>query len=343
MGLTDELREYAASQGVDLVGCTSAAPFAGTRRWQESDPRNILPGAESVVVAACYMYTGEANTPSEPGVPRGRFGPWTVQGLATARYAGEVVREFFAERGFRVAGAESLPIKMAAVRSGAAKYGKNTIVHADGFGSYLKFGAVVTDAELDCRENPIQTSDCGDCEDCVKACPTGALDEPFVLNTDRCITAWFWGDPIPREDREKIGNLIFRCSFCQDACPMNKELKPRSGFPFEFEPKSSSPELIPLLLGDEDDYRRILPEFPMEAGIATVRRNAAIALGNSDDQAAVEPLIEVLCSGGPRIRAAAAWALGKLGGTTAASALSRTLPSEEDADVQEEIEAALRQ
>jgi epoxyqueuosine reductase len=341
MASSGELRAYATAHGVDLVGCTSASPFMVGPQQRRVDPRSFLPDAESVVVAACYTYGFETCEQSVPGAPRGRFGPWTRASLAASHYGQEVLKGFLEGQGYGVALTNEIPYKMAAVRSGIACYGKNCIVHADGFGSYLEPAAVVTNAKLDCTDQPIESSDCGSCTACVEACPAQALVRPYQLDVDRCICGWLWGRPIPRDQREKVGRYIFRCGYCQDACPKNQQLKPRASFPFELEDKRDRPELIPLLLGDRDTLCSALPSFVMEAGLDNIRRNVAIALGNSGDAAAVPALIEAIQFDPPRVRAAAAWALGRLGGAQAEQALQKARNSEADQKVHEETEVAL--
>lgn len=342
MTLTDELRNYAGSRGVDLVGCTPARPLKVGDNGEPFDPHRFLPNARCCVVAACYVYGFERPEPSRPGSPRGKFGPWTRASLAAWHYGETVVKEFLERRGYKAVLANEIPYKVLAVRSGIACYGKNSIVHADGYGSYLKLAGVITDAELDCVDRPTETSDCGDCTACVEACPTGALQQPYRLRWDRCITAWLWGMPIERSCRPMIGNYIFRCGFCQDACPKNEHLKPRGTFPFGIESKADCPELIPLLLGEEAYLRRTLPAFVLEAGIDTVRRNVAVALGNSGDPAAAAALSEALRAAPAKVRAAAAWALGRLRGKEAVVALERAIHEEKEDNVRREIGEALR-
>lgn len=185
--LTHALKQHAKRMGIDLVGCTSAAPFTRGHDWQELDPRKIMPDARSVVVAACYLYGVELREPSKQGAPRlrpdwsglrrakarGRFGPSTRAAQAGEPYGAKVVADFLKDRGYEAAPAGNLPQKQAAVRSGIAYYGKNSIVHADGFGSYLALSTAVTDAELECVDGPIESSDCGDCNACMEACPAG--------------------------------------------------------------------------------------------------------------------------------------------------------------------------
>ncbi len=306
------------------------------------DPHKIMPDASSIVIGACYMYGVDVAEPSRPGAPRGKFGPWTRATLAAGAYGEKVLTDFFSERGYKAVSASELPLKPAAVRSGIVCYGKNTIVHADGFGSHLKLSAVLTNAELECPDGPVEASDCADCIACLEACPTGALERPYQLEMQRCICELLWASSIPRDLRGKVGTHILRCGFCQDACPKNQGLLPRKEFPFELEEKTDTPELIPLILGDDDHYRATLPQLVLRAGMDTIRRNAIIAAGNSGDPAAVEPLIEALGLAHSDVRVAAAWALGRLGGAAANKALMQRSGTEREPAVCEEIEDALR-
>lgn len=98
---------------------------------------------------------------------------------------------------------------------------------------------------------------------------------------------------------------------------------------------------MPLLLGDEACYREALPEFPLQARIETLRRNVALALGNSGDAAAVPPLATALSTFSPPVRGCAGWALGHLSGDDARAALERALEHEEDEAVRTETGEAL--
>ncbi len=339
--LTRDLKAHAALRGVDLVGCTSVRPLRAGRGRGEVDPQSLMPDARAIVIAACYMYGFESAEPSAPGAPRGRFGPWTRGSLAATAYGAKVVREFLEGRGYRAIDAPDLPYKMAAVRSGIVCYGKNSIVHAGNFGSYLKLSGVVTNAGLECLDGPLDASDCGDCTACMDACPTGALARPYHLDVDRCICAWLWGRPIARPMREKVGAYIFRCGYCQEACPRNWDLRPRQAWPFALEAKSDRPELLPLLAADEATLAAALPAFVMQAGADTVRRNVAIALGNTGDPAAIPALVAALGLAHAETRGAAAWALGRLGGSQTTAALRDALAGEREPGVVDEIREAL--
>lgn len=342
MSLNDDLQAYALQHGIDFVGVTSVAPLFGGPQRRLVDPGWIMPEARSLVVTGVYTYTDELSVEPTPGAPRGKFGPATRLEPPAVAHQEAVIREFLREHGFEVKHEGELPAKAAAVRGGWAQYGKNSIVHAQGAGSWVTLATCLSDAELETAEHPIETSDCNDCDECVRACPTGALDEPYHLDIGKCICAWLWGHPIPRELRHTVGNHIHRCSYCQDACPLNRDLVPRESVPFALDGPTPTPELLPLLLEDDDVLRKSLPQFVMSAGAETIRRNAAIALGNIGDPAAIAPLGQALRDHPPRVRAYAAWALAQIGGAEALAILQKALPREEDDEVSAEIEAALQ-
>jgi epoxyqueuosine reductase len=313
MSLTTKLREYAKEGGVDLIGIATAKPFH-VHEQRLINPQDYLPNAKSVVVSAYYFYDGQTTIPSVPGTPRGRIGPGTRAFPAMAEHCQKVIQKFLTDRGYNARiSDEDIPLKPMAVRAGIGFYGKNCIVHTEEYGSYIELGCLITDALLEGEERPYKLSDCDDCNICIEACPTGAIFEPYKLNRSSCICLWMWGDPIPLELRGKAGNRIFRCEACQEACPKNQNLEPRQNFPIKLETTSDNPELIPLLLGDEDYYQATMPRFALSAGVETLRRNVAIALGNIGDQKAVPALTKILEHPDSRVRSYADWALENIG------------------------------
>jgi epoxyqueuosine reductase len=177
------------------------------------------------------------------------------------------------------------------------------------------------------------------------ACPTGALIAPGVLDNDRCIsylTIELKG-PIPREMRPLIGDWVFGCDICQEVCPVNRKAAP--GNHAEFAPEQgigSSPSLIELLDMSEDQFRDRFRKSPVRrTKWSGLRRNAAVALGNLGDPAAVPALIRALNGGPEVVRGHAAWALGRIGDRAAIDALGKRIDMETDSWVLEEIELAL--
>src|SRR5438876_382063 len=94
------------------------------------------------------------------------------------------------------------------------------------FGSWVVLGTLITEAELE--PTPPLDADCGSCTLCIEACPTGALDEPGVLDATRCLSYWTQaGGPIPEEYRSELGDQVYGCDICQDVCPWNRGVEKR--------------------------------------------------------------------------------------------------------------------
>jgi epoxyqueuosine reductase len=230
-----------------------------------------------------------------------------------------------------------------AQRAGLGWYGKNTNLLNRERGSWVLLGELLLDVEL-APDEPVRTH-CGSCARCMPACPTGALIAPGVLDNDRCIsylTIELRG-PIPRHMRPLMGDWVFGCDICQEACPVNRKAVP--GNHPEFAPEAGigpSPNLIELLAMTEDEFRARFKHSPVRrARWAGLRRNAAVALGNVGGRPAIPALVRALHGESPLVRGHAAWALGRIGGDAADLALFGRLQLEGDEWVREEIELAL--
>jgi epoxyqueuosine reductase len=202
---------------------------------------------------------------------------------------------------------------------------------------------------------------CGACRRCLVACPTHAFAAPYVLDSRRCIsylTIELRG-PIPRELRPLMGNWVFGCDVCQEACPYNRDVPPSAQSAWRSDPGVAAPPLLELLALDEQAFRARYRGTPvLRARRRGLVRNACIAAGNcaawrqdaeergaSRDaegaRAAVRTLGRLLADPEPLVRGHAAWALGSLGGPAAQKALKGALADEVDPWVREELQVAL--
>ena len=224
-----------------------------------------------------------------------------------------------------------------AAAAGLGWIGKHTLLLHRGAGSWFVLGTILTSAVLD----PVAPSGdhCGTCTRCVAACPTGALEQGYTMDPRRCISY------LTIEHRSAIApalrsatlNWVFGCDVCQEVCPWNAPAVPAAG-----EDAWLYPSLTEVLTLDEAAFRhRFRGTAVLRATRRGLVRNAAVALGNTGNRAAVAPLVTALSDPEALVRSHAAWALGQLGGPTARAALERHRPGEPDAAARREIEQAL--
>jgi epoxyqueuosine reductase len=185
---------------------------------------------------------------------------------------------------------------------------------------------------------------CGTCTRCISACPTGAIVEPYVVDSRLCIsylTIELRGF-IPRELRAPIGNRIYGCDDCQDVCPWNR-FAVKSDVP-EFLPREplASLDLMGILRMSREEFLEATRGSAIRrARYAGFLRNAAVALGNAKDPRAVPALVEALHHQEALVRGHAAWALGAIADARARGPLEARLEVESEPLVKDEIEWAL--
>ena len=118
-----------------------------------------------------------------------------------------------------------LPLKLLAVHSGLARYGKNNIAYVEGMGSYCRLMAFYTDMPT-ANAGWFDLSyldECEKCTACLKRCPTRAIvDDRFVIHAERCLTFFNeWGDDFPSDLDPTIHHCLIGCLYCQAHCPVN--------------------------------------------------------------------------------------------------------------------------
>jgi epoxyqueuosine reductase len=197
--------------------------------------------------------------------------------------------------------------------AGVGWFGKNTCIIHEKEGSWLFLGCILTDLELP-HDMPVPDR-CGTCTRCLDACPTGAILEPYVLDSRKCIsytTIELRGD-IPEADRPGMGHHLFGCDICQDVCPWNRKA-PHSANP-AFQPKDGLfwPEIERLLEINEDEWRQLIRGTAMKrAKVKGLLRNLMVVAGNSGARKLLPRLRKFLAHSDEHVRSHAEWAVNRL-------------------------------
>lgn len=357
--LKEYILEYGKGLGFPIIRITSAEPF---RLWEDevkrrkrldpdtanswaqrkltSDPKELLLGARSVVVAV-YPYT--------PFIieEKGETGTYSAhyQAYPKGREAARKLAEVFETRGYKALADPPLPAKLAAVRAGAGYFGKNGVIHTPGYGSWITLHLILTDAKLPLDDPMLRLSDCGSCKKCIEACPTGAIGERGAVILSRCLRYHMNGSGfIPLDMREKMGTSILGCDACQINCPRNAASKNNWAAPLaeDLEPFDLKAVLTEWKDGLKDRMKRAGDRIGQNyARPRRILSMAVIAAGNTGNPRYIPLLAESLNHPHPPIRGHSAWALGRLKGSEAETALRDALKKETDSRVIEEINQAL--
>lgn len=367
--LQQELRDFAASIGVDKIGFTTAAPFVDLKhllkQQQElnyqsgfeeenielrTEPTLLLEEAASIIAIAVAYPSRMENAPTgKKGARRGIFcrASWGTDYHTVLREKLKEIEGFLVERvpgiKFRsMVDTGELVDRAVAERAGIGWSGKNCSIITPEFGSYVYLGEMITNIPF-APDEAIEDQ-CGECTLCIDVCPTGAIVQGGQLDSNRCIafqtqTKGF----LPDEFREKIGNRIYGCDTCQTVCPKNKGKKNWLHAAFEPEPELAKPLLAPLLSMTNKEFKSQFGHMSGSwRGKKPIQRNAIIALAHFKEEDAMPQLIDLLTKDErPMIRGTAAWAIGKIAAAEAEEVLLAALQREQDPDVLNEIDKGL--
>ena len=190
------------------------------------DPRKLLPAAKSVIAVLMNYYPEEIQNPEAPKISKYAYGK-DYHFIMKKRLKSllEYIRTEYEEVHGRVF-VDSAPVleHAWAALSGIGWIGKHSLLINRKIGSFVFLGEVIIDREL-VYDEPVKDL-CGGCTRCLRACPTGAIEEPYVVNAQKCIsylTIEHKGD-FPEEDQTDTHDWIFGCDICQDVCPWNKHI-----------------------------------------------------------------------------------------------------------------------
>ena len=323
---SDSIKQRARESGFDLCGVAPAQAFpelAFFRQWidrgyagtmgylprsaeRRSDVRKVLRSAQSVIVTGTLYNGGHPYSTERADATRGEI----------ARYAwsrdyhhviGERLDALLAWMRSRQdepfdarAYVDTGPIqeRVFAQYAGLGWIGKNTCVINPELGSWLLLGVIVSSLTLE--PDAPALDQCGTCTLCLDACPTGAFAAPYQLDATQCVsyqTIEYRGS-IPDAYRDAIGNHIFGCDVCQEVCPWNLSPTRIADLSWSSRQELNLTSLIDLWRRSDDELAAFIGDSAMtRTGVKGLRRNLAVALGNSGDERALTVLAETIDNG----------------------------------------------
>jgi len=335
--LKSNLVAFVRELGFNSCRITASAPPAHTaefRNWlhegaagemnymehgeeKRGDPQKVLRGAKSIVILALNYFQGEeTHQPKRAATGKIARYAWgdDYHNVIAAKLdkIDKFLRDFGGQQKCYV---DTGPIleRDHAAQAGIGWHGKSTMLIDRRLGTWFFLGEILTTLELP-ADSP-QRDRCGTCERCIKACPTGAITAPHRLDARRCIsylTIELKGS-IPLEFRPLIGNRIFGCDDCLDACPWNRFAQASRETAFSAHRSTTGMALREYLKLSDPEFRTLFRNSPIKRiKRPGFLRNVCVALGNVGDASDL-PALECAAAGPePLIAEHAAWAITRI-------------------------------
>ena len=310
MDLAMAVKHKAMEWGLDLVGVTRASPIDAShlrllRTWLDAgyadhmpfmhrhiqgrgDPQRLLPGARSVIVVGLnYKPSPMSLAPSRRAA--GRVAHYALyedyHGFLKARLhelAG-FIRSGGNEQAQFKACVDSAPLleRALAARAGLGFIARNHMLTHVRLGPQLFLGELIT--TLDLAPDEPGLGDCGDCDQCIHVCPTGALRADGSLDARRCINTLTIerAGEIPLDLAAMLGNRVYGCDECVVACPFQQKAPVCTNPAFRFHPDRAWLDLHDILAMTEESFEGRFADSPiLRIGLERLQRNARICLEN---------------------------------------------------------------
>ena len=302
MNFSDQIRSKAGEIGFAKTGIVAASAldaeaghfrewlalgFQGEMAWLErnvekrGDPRVLFPGARSIVVVAQNYYSGHKHADETDTGKLSRYA-WGDDYHDVVHDKLKALLAWIKEKDPSIDGkvcVDTAPMmdKAWAVRAGLGWLGKHSNVITTEIGSWIFIGSLILNIELEYDRESVDDH-CGTCTACLDACPTGAIVEPYIVDSRKCIsyaTIELRGETLPVEIAEKQDGWLYGCDICQDVCPWNRFEKQTDEMRFEPRENETSLVLDSVISMTHDEYvGRFRRSAIKRAKLGGLKRNA---------------------------------------------------------------------
>jgi epoxyqueuosine reductase len=310
--LTRSIKEQARLLGFQKVGIVRAEAltqeethlrewlargYHGEMQWMARnpemriDPRRLFPSARSVVVVALNYYTPEHHS-DRCGTGKVSRYAWgddyhELVGAKLHRLLSWIKEHLPESEGKVCVDIQPVMDKAWAARAGLGWIGKHTNLITQDYGSWVFIGELLLNLDLEYETEPGEDH-CGNCTLCIDACPTQAITEPYVLDSNKCIsyaTIELRAPEIPSEVAANLEGWVYGCDICQDVCPWNRfeQIADESGF--HPRPGNVNAELSEILKLTQQEYSERYRSSSMKrAKLSGLQRNAHHLVENQRTQ-----------------------------------------------------------
>lgn len=304
----EAIKERARAGGFTKVGIVSAASldeegrrlkewlargYHGTMSWMAHDvekrinPREIFPEARSIVVVALNYYTPQQHQENTASGKVSRYA-WgdDYHDVVVEKLRGLLA--WIKEQDPQAEGKVCVDIqpvmdKAWAVRAGLGWLGKHTNVITPEYGSWVFIGELLLNLELDYDVELVEDH-CGTCTLCIDACPTDAITEPYVVDSNKCIsyaTIELRTPELPSQIEQNLSGWVYGCDICQDVCPWNRFEQVTDEARFAPREGNVNAELRDIVELDHDAYvERFRGSAMKRAKLSGLQRNARALMSN---------------------------------------------------------------
>lgn len=247
--LSRRIKHQALSEGFEKVGIVRAAAlddegkqlrewldrgYQGNMAWMERDPevrvdpRQLFSAARSVVVVAKNYYTPAKHTDDQAMGKVSRYA-WgddyhEVISAKLRSLLAWIKAEVPQAEGKVCVDIQPMMDKAWAARAGLGWIGKHTNLITTEYGSWVFIGELLLNLDLE-YDHELVADHCGSCTLCIDSCPTSAITEPYVVDSNKCIsyaTIELRHHNLPQTVAENLEGWLYGCDICQDVCPWNR-------------------------------------------------------------------------------------------------------------------------